>query len=139
MKIKYIPVIYLLVISANIFCQAAKPDTIYFCREYKNGDEVGLSNTFGIAPGGDSITVMVKTNGPIKQSHVKVIVERYESGNYILAGTHKFDIDPSWDYIFFAGINFWKEGYYKVNLLKEDGSVIISNYVTMVLLNGNSK
>lgn len=139
MKIKYYFIIYFLIVSANLFCQSAKPDTLYFCREYKNGEEIGLSNTFGIGPGGDSITVMIKTNGPIKQSHVSISVDRSESGEYVHIGTHKFDVEQDWDYIFFAGINFWKEGYYKVSLLKEDGSVITYNYVTMVLINGKSK
>lgn len=109
-------------------------DTLYFCREYKGGKEIGLTNTFAIGPGGDSITVMVRTKGPINEKHVSIAVDRAASGEFERLGTHKFDVEPIWDYIFFAGINFTVEGFYTVRLLREDGSEIVSGSVTMILI-----
>lgn len=136
MKKKYgLFLIVLFSLSANVSGQNVNNDTLYFCREYKNGQEIGLSNTFGIGPGGDSITVMVRLEGFIKEKHVSIVVDKAESGEYVYANTHKFDVEPAWDYIFFAGINFWSEGSYKVSLIREDGSVMAFSYVTMVLIN----
>jgi hypothetical protein len=114
-------------------------DTLYFCREYKNGKEIGLSDAFSIGKGGDSITVMVKTKGAIREKHISISVDKSESGEFVHIGTHKFDVEPDWDYIFFTGINFWVEGFYRVSLLREDGSTITYNYVTMELVNGKAK
>ncbi len=140
MKKKYGLFLFVLFsLAANVSGQNLTGDTIYFCREYKNGTEVGLTNTFGIGPGGDSITVMVRTKGPIKEKRVSIVVEKVESDGFVTSGTHKFDVEPKWNYIFFAGINFPSEGYYKVRLLREDGSEVASNYVTMVLINGRPK
>ncbi len=140
MKKKYGLFLFILFsLAANVSGQDLTNDMIYFCREYKDGKEVGVTNTFGTGPGGDSITVMARTKGPIKEKKVSVVVDKYESGEYVHAGTHKFDIESGWDYIFFAGINFWSDGYFRVSLLREDGSVIAYNFVNMVLVNGNSK
>jgi hypothetical protein len=134
-KAVFIAAIFL--IASVVYSQGR--DTLYFCRQYSKGEEIGLSNTFAIPPGGDSITVMVKTNGPVNEKHVSIAVDKSQSGAFTRIGTHKFDIEPGWDYIFFDGINFWSEGFYTVRLLREDGTEIANNTVTMVLLNEKPK
>jgi hypothetical protein len=124
-------------IASAVYSQGR--DTLYFCRQYSNGEEIGLSDIFAIPPGGDSITIMVKTKGPVNEKHVSIVVDKSQSGAFTRIGTHKFDIEPGWDYIFFDGINFWSEGLYTVSLLRENGDPIAVGNVTMVLLNEKPK
>ena len=135
MKVKIILLCTLLIVCSEAFAQGTQNDTLYFCRSYENGTELGLSDLFAMGSGVEMITVMVKTNGPIKELHVAVKVEKVFADSMQVIATQKFDVERNWDYIFFADIKFPSEGLYHVSLLRENGEEIVSNFVTMVLRN----
>ncbi len=132
MKFRSILILSFLFICSELFTQQLMNDSLYFCREYKNGQEIGLSDLFSINPKGDSITVMLRTKGNINESHVKIYIEKVTESSLKYISTQKFDVEPTWDYIFFEGIKFYEEGVFKVSLLRNDDSVIASNFVTIV-------
>jgi hypothetical protein len=132
MKITNAFIILLLAVSVNAFCQNILNDTIYFCREYKNGREVGLSDLFAISSKGESITVMLRTKVPVKESSLRIKIEKIMPDTSILISNNKFDVQPDWDYIFFSNIRFPYEGFYRAGILRADGSEIASNTVTIV-------
>ncbi len=131
MKITSAFIILLLTVSVNIFSQSVKPDTVYFCREYK-GKEIGNSKSFAIGLKEESITVMLRAKDPVKDSSLSVKVEKVMPGSTKLISNEKFDVQPSWDYIFFADIKFDSDGLYRVSVVRPDGTEIADNTVTMV-------
>ena len=115
--------------SATALSQSAKPDTLYFCREYKDGKEVGLASEFELKQKDGSITVMLRTAGPVRESHATIRTEKTGENKQPVKTSAVFDIQPEWDYIFFDGIKFSEEGIYKVTLNRENGDEVVSNFV----------
>jgi hypothetical protein len=114
---------------------SAYSQKLYFCEEYKDSKEVGLSETFIITSAGGYFTCMLdlrdigKTVGTEK---VQLVIVDRSYGGYKKIATEKFDVQSDWDYIYFDKFHtFYKEGYYQVTAEKSDGKKIASGFVTV--------
>jgi hypothetical protein len=109
---------------------------LYFCEDYKNGEEIGVSERF--TPGW--LTVMVKTDEPLGISKAELRLSKVADANgdkiseQILT-TIPFDIQPNWTYTYFQDkdkLKFSSPGTYRVILQKTDGTPLLSNDVEVV-------
>lgn len=107
---------------------------LYFCEEYRDGEEIGKSDVFIIGSGGGYFTCMIDLRPAGKKigtRKVELRILKEGSTNY---QTEKFDVEPDWDYIFFDKFHtFRSAGTYKVTALTPDGSPVASGEVTIKL------
>lgn len=121
------------VISSNsVFAQGQRNDTLYFCEEYKDSKEIGNSSEFYLPEKGGTITVMLRTKKPVGVVSISILIERDIAGIRSKVSSEPFDVQASWDYIFFADIFFPEPGKYKVSAVKKNGDAIASGYVRML-------
>ena len=108
---------------------------LYFCEEYKDGKEIGVSKTFTITPEGGYFTCMVdlrETGKTVGMGKIDLVIVDRSYGGYKVVATEKFDVQPDWDYIFFDKFHtFYSPGVYKVTALTPDGEKIASGEVTI--------
>jgi hypothetical protein len=104
---------------------------LYFCEEYRNGKEIGVSDVFTIPSGGGYLTVMIKLDDPIGVGKVDLRISKKTGGSEKIVETIPFDVQPDWDYIHFDEITFHSAGKHRVTLLKPDGTPIASGDVTI--------
>lgn len=104
---------------------------LYFCEEYRNGKEIGVSDVFTIPSGGGYLTVMIKLDDPIGVGKVDLRISKKTGGSEKIVETIPFDVQPDWDYIHFDEITFHSAGKHRVTLLKPDGSPIASGDVNI--------
>ena len=105
---------------------------LYFCEEYRNGEEVGRSDLFTIPSGGGYLTVMIDlrpAGQTIGVGKVELRITRLSGGSEKIVETIPFDVQPDWDYIHFDEITFRQSGTHKVTLMKKDGTPICSGEV----------
>lgn len=119
--------------SAATYSQIVKNDSLYFCEEYKDSQEIGNSDVFYITKDGGYITVMLRTVKGIGVTSVDIVLERDVAGLREKVSTEPFDVEANWDYIFFDKITFKEPGKYKVSARKKNGDIIASAYVRMLL------
>jgi hypothetical protein len=112
---------------------------LYFCEQYKNGEEIGVSKKF--TPGW--LTVMVdlrpagKTLGTGKVE-LRISKIKNEDGEEIsekIMKTVPFSVQSDWDYTYFEdheNIKFKTPGTYKVVCQKVDGTPIVEGQVEVV-------
>jgi hypothetical protein len=112
---------------------------LYFCEQYKNGEEIGVSKRF--SPGW--LTVMVdlrpagKTLGTGKVE-LRISKIKDEDGKEIsekIMKTVPFSVQADWDYTYFEdhdNIKFKTPGTYKVVCQKVDGTPIVEGQVEVV-------
>lgn len=106
---------------------------LYFCEDYKNGKEIGVSDRFTSG----WLTVMVKTEKPIGVGKVELRLAKIKDadGDKIsekIIDTIPFDIQSNWDYTYFqdkSRLKFSSPGTYKVTMQKVDGTPICSGEV----------
>jgi len=79
---------------------------LYFCEEYKNGKEIGVSDVFTIPSGGGYLTVMIKLDEPIGVGKVDLRISKKTGGTEKIIETIPFDVQPDWDYIHFDEVTF---------------------------------
>ena len=99
---------------------------LYFCEEYKNGKEIGVSDVFTIPSGGGYLTVMIKLDEPIGVGKVDLRISKKTGGTEKIVETIPFDVQPDWDYIHFDEVTFKSAGMHRVTLMKADGTPIAS-------------
>ena len=104
---------------------------MYFCEEYRNGKEIGVSDVFTIPSGGGYLTVMIKLDDPIGVGKVDLRISKKTGGSEKIVETIPFDVQPDWDYIHFDEITFHSAGKHRVTLLKPDGTPIASGDVNI--------
>lgn len=100
---------------------------VYFCEEYRDGKEVGVSDEFIIGKNGGYFTCMIDLRGTGKKIGVGKLELRITKlgGSEKIMATEKFDVQPDWDYIYFDKFHtFYSAGDYKVTVLKPDGSPV---------------
>jgi hypothetical protein len=119
-----------LLLSSYTFSQR-----LYFCEEYRDSREIGVSDVFIIGSGGGYFTCMIDLRDAGKvvgTSKVSLKIYRVYSSSDDYISTEKFDVQPDWDYIFFDKFyTFYSEGDYKVVAYKSNGSKIATGYVTI--------
>jgi hypothetical protein len=99
---------------------------LYFCEEYKNGKEIGVSDVFTIPSRGGYLTVMIKLDEPIGVGKVDLRISKKTGSTEKIVETIPFDVQPDWDYIHFDEITFRSAGMHRVTLMKADGTPICS-------------
>ncbi len=102
---------------------------LYFCEQYTNGKEVGVSDVFTIPSSGGYLTVMIKLEKPIGVGKVDLRISKKTGGTEKIVETIPFDVQPDWDYIHFDEVTFHDSGMHKVTLLKPDGTPVASGDV----------
>ncbi len=112
---------------------------LYFCEQYKNGEEIGVSKRF--TPGW--LTVMIdlrpagKTLGTGKVE-LRISKIKDEDGSDIsekIIKTVPFSVQADWDYTYFEdhdNLKFKTPGTYKVVCQKVDGTPIVECQVEVV-------
>lgn len=106
---------------------------LYFCEDYKNGKEIGVSERFTTG----WLTVMVRTEKPIGVGKVELRLTKIKNseGEKIsekIIDTVPFDIQSDWTYTYFqdkSRLKFSSPGTYKVTMQKVDGTPICSGEV----------
>ncbi len=112
---------------------------LYFCEQYKNGEEIGVSSRF--TPGW--LTVMVDTRpagtklgtGKVELRLSKIKDGAGKSISEKILKTVPFDVQADWDYTYFTDKNdlkFDSPGTYRVVCQKKDGTPIASGEVEVV-------
>jgi len=109
---------------------------LYFCEDYKNGKEVGVSDRFSTG----WLTVMVKTDKPLGVGKVELRMTKIKDadGDKIsekIVDTVPFDVQADWDYTYFqdkSRLKFTSPGTYKVTMQKVDGTPICSGEVEVI-------
>lgn len=106
---------------------------LYFCEEYKDGEEIGVSDVFLIGTGGGYFTCMLDIrdiNKTVNTESVKLkIYQITEFGEKWIA-TEKFDVQPEWDYIYFEQFHSFKTpGDYKVTAFTSGGAILATGTV----------
>lgn len=112
---------------------------LYFCEQYKNGEEIGVSSRF--TPGW--LTVMVDTRPAgttLGTAKVELKLSKIKdgAGNSIsekILKTIPFEVQASWDYTYFTdkkNLKFDSPGTYRVVCQKKDGTPIAEGEVEVV-------
>lgn len=107
--------------------------TLYFCEDYKNGKEIGVSERFTTG----WLTVMVRTDKPLGVGKVELRMTKVKDSNgdkisEKIIDTVPFDVQADWDYTYFqdkSRLKFTSPGTYKVTMQKVDGTPICSGEV----------
>jgi hypothetical protein len=111
---------------------------LYFCEQYKDGEEIGVSDKFTTG----WLTVMVDLRPSFEvinadKVELKIIKIKDSIGNYVdeTIDIVPFDVDPDWDYIYFTDydrVAFNSEGLYEVVCQRKDGSFIASGIIEII-------
>jgi len=106
---------------------------LYFCEEYRDGDEIGVSDVFIISPNGGYFTCMIDlrpTDKKVGVGKVELRITKLTDDGEKIIDTKKFDVQPDWDYIFFDKFyTFRSDGKYKITAMKPDGTPIATGEV----------
>jgi hypothetical protein len=106
---------------------------LYFCEEYSNGTETGVSDVFIIGTNGGYFTCMIDMRGTgrtIGVSSIKLKITK--AGSTKVISNESWDIQSDWDYIFLDKFYvFYSAGDYTVTATTADGSYIASGDVTI--------
>lgn len=112
---------------------------LYFCEQYKNGEEVGVSERF--TPGW--LTVMLDTRptgtklgtGKVELKLSKIKDSSGDDISEKILRTVPFDVQADWDYTYFTdkkNLKFDSPGTYRVVCQKKDGTPIATGEVVVV-------
>ena len=104
-------------------------DSLYFCEDYKDGKEIGLSPVFNFPSSGGKLTVMVRLGSPINVTAVNIEIYKVTGSDEELIQTDPWNVDKEWDYIFFSYVKFNKPGNYRVACTRKNGLEIVSGFV----------
>mgnify|MGYP003619300078 FL=1 len=138
MKMSYKLSLLILLLGAVItgtdsfYAQGLRNDTLYFCEEYKDSKEIGNADEFYLPEKGGTITVMLRTKKPVGVAEIFIHIEKDVAGIRDNISKEPFDVQASWDYIFFADMFFPEPGKYRVMAVKKNGDIIASGYVRML-------
>jgi hypothetical protein len=112
---------------------------LYFCEQYKNGEEIGVSKKF--TPGWLTVMVDLRPAGTtLGTGKVELRLTKIKdgAGNSIsekILKTVPFDVQADWDYTYFTdkdNLKFTSPGTYRVTCQKKDGTPIVSGEVEVV-------
>lgn len=127
---KYFIALLFIIIFSNI--SYSRNDTLYFCEEYKNGQEIGNSSHFYISKNGGLITVMLWVRKPLNCYKVRILVGKAinnDVNNLEPMSEDYFDVQPDWYYVHFDDIRLAEEGTFIVGLYKDTGEIVAANWV----------
>ncbi len=127
------------IIFLLLFNGCGKKSSLYFCEDYVDGKEIGVSNRF--TPG--YLTVMVDLrpeNRKVGVDDVDLILTQIKDENGDEIAEKEIDIIPftvraEWDYLYFQDkerLGFKLPGTYRVTLADKNGKKIASGEVEVV-------
>jgi hypothetical protein len=106
---------------------------LYFCEEYRDGHEIGVSDAFTISSGGGYFTCMIDlrpTGKKIGVGKLDLRITKLTDAGEKIIDTKNFDVQPDWDYIYFDKFyTFHSDGKYKITAMKPDGTPVASGTV----------
>ncbi len=119
---------------STVFAQ--EEPVMYFCNRYNSYDgEIGVRNQFRTGP----ITVMVRSNYPLRLEDVAVQFERYNfrNGKFEYYKKFYYTIDLVDDVVSFSkndenDMEFEEPGFYRVFLLDEDGETVATALIEII-------
>lgn len=120
----------LILLTGSLFSQR-----LYFCEEYRNNKEIGVSDVFIIGSGGGYFTCMIDLRDEritIGTRSVILKIYRMYGSKQEYITSEQFDVEPDWDYVYFDKFHtFNSAGEYKVVAVKTNEDYIASGYVTI--------
>jgi len=134
----FVLVVILLIALGNVALSQGNP-RLYFCEDYRNGNEINVSDVFTTG----YLTVMVDlrpagmTLGDDKVELIlmKIKDEYGDRINFEFVNSIPFDVSPDWDYIYFQEnkkLGFNVPGTYAVALFNSDGDFIVSGNIKVI-------
>lgn len=131
--------VFILFLTAILFISCEKKSSLYFCEDYVDGKEIGVSSRF--TPG--YLTVMVDLrpeNKKVGAEEVELILTQIkdENGNEIAEkeiDRIPFTVKADWDYLYFQDkerLKFKLPSTYRVTLADKDGRKIASGEIEVV-------
>ncbi len=134
--------IYFLLCAVVIFFSASNKSyaqsggSLYFCEDYKDAKEIGVSERFTTG----WLTVMVRTDKPFGTEKVELLITQIadKNGNTIsekVIATVPFDIGADWNYAYFqdkSNLKFTSPGIYRVTLKDLKGIPFCSGEVEII-------
>ncbi len=136
MNIKYLVILFFLLVSINAFLKAQSRPVIYFCERYDpDKGEININDRF--AKG--SISVMVKSADELGMTHVHIRFDKWEPDSLFFKFYKKFNftIKPDMKYVFFSkndesDMSLDDPGFYRVYLLNDSEDVVASAIVQII-------
>jgi len=127
--------IFLFLIGLLLLAGSLYSQRLYFCEEYRDGKEIGVSDVFIIGSGGGYFTCMIDLRDDrttIATRKVTLKIYRVYGSDEEYITSEKFDVEPDWDYVFFDKFHtFYSAGKYKVVATNSYGDYIASGKVTI--------
>jgi len=121
------------VFALVLFAGSSYSQKLYFCEEYKDATEIGVSSTFIITSAGGYFTCMLDLRDAgktVETDKIQLVIVDRSYGGYKKVATEPFDVQSEWDYVFFDKFHtFYTEGYYQVTAETPEGRKIASGYV----------
>ena len=120
-------------INSNLFAQAEP--VMYFCENYGNNGEEGVSDRFTKG----YLTVMVKCDYALNLEDVSIQFDKYNfrTGKFEYYKKFSYVVEPDMSYIFFAkneesDLHFEEAGFYRVFLLNDSDKTIASALIEII-------
>jgi len=106
---------------------------LYFCEEYKDSEEIGVSDVFLIGTSGGYFTCMLDIRDidkTVNTESIKLKIFEITAFGEKWISTEKFDVQPEWDYIYFDQFyTFHTPGEYKVTAITAGGKILATGTV----------
>lgn len=103
-------------------------ESMKFCESYTASTDNCKGESTKFTTG--TLTVLVKLKEAIGVTEVNINITDAATGD--VYKTYPFTVSSSMDYIYFDNVGFADPGKYKVSLLKNGGTVVISNEIEIV-------
>ena len=127
---KLFPLLFILIYLQPIHSQ--EKDSLYFCKDYKDGKEVEVAKTFTLPKTGGELTVMVRLEKPIHTDKVDVELYKLTNDGEVFIESKPWDVEKDWDYIYFSYLTFKSEGKFRVAVLRKNGLEVVSGFVKII-------
>jgi uncharacterized protein YjdB len=117
----------------------AQESKLYFCEQYRNGKEIGVSDTF--TPGWLTVMVDLRPDGKkFQTTNVEIQISKIKdaNGNNIrekIIKTIPFSVQYNWDYAYFEDrdkLKFDFPGTYRVVCQKVNGTPIVEGELKII-------
>lgn len=128
-KIAFLLFASLILFSSVKTIKAQSQPVLYFCVDYGDSGEVGISDRFTTG----AVTVMVKSSEPLGFSLATIHIEKLDStcSGYEYYGDYDYKINPEQNYVYFTqtdvnDLSFYYPGIYRVFLLNGENTIASS-------------
>lgn len=126
-------IVFVFGMKSNV--QAQQYPVLYFCEQYGNNGEVGVSDRFTQG----YLTVMVKADGPLGLRDCSIQLDKYNcsTGKFNYYKKFSYSVEPDMKYIYFSknetsDMSFDDPGIYRVFLLDHNDRTVASGLVEII-------